>query len=141
FENILALAVSLHGNPTLMEHLRADHSNLARLAYRLLAKNGLLLEFRRGTQNEPGLSPLMERLGQAVVSSLPYHHSNFFVKPALHSLCLGGPAGSLWSIRLAWASFWNGLRSSVELRGGKESFRLLANDLRGGLSVLISQYR
>ncbi len=141
FENILSLAVALDENFELMESIRADRSNLARLAHRLLSANGLLQDPGPGMKIESRMSALRARLGQAVVSSLPYRHTNLFLKPLVHVLCFGDLTTSVRCARRAWASFQEGFRSVVELRGRKESYRLLANDLRRGLSVLVTSSR
>ena len=140
FENLLSLAVCVEENPGLSEELRGARSNLRRLAYRMLSLNGLILgSSSHGTLGNP-LS-ISEQLGLATVSSLPYRHDNFFLKPILHLLCFGGLSQSINCVRLAARSLLRDFDDSVRLLGRKKAARLLVDDFIRGLGVLVQKFQ
>ena len=136
FEDILALAVSLDGSASLLDDLRADRSVVAKLASTLLVSNGLSRQKSAVDGEMNSLWSLRSKLGQAVIAPLPYRHSNLFLKPALHLLCLDNPRRVARCFRLAVRSFSQAFKETLELRGREETFQLLAKDFRSGIKAL-----
>ena len=136
FEDILALAVSLDKSEGWLDELRADRSVLGGLASKLLECNGLIRPRFAVEGYTNRLWSLRSKLGQAVITPLPYRHSNLFLKPGLHLLCLDNPGLTARCFRLAVRSFAEAFKHTLELRGREETFQFLAKDFLAALKAL-----